>query len=228
MQSPFDIFGNAGGIFLLRIAALGAIPRQIGEMFLRRLAGRYRLVGIFIFEFVQRETAGVGDFGAAGDRFGTDGEERCHIFWRFEMALGIDGKPKARFGEGAFLADAGDDIGKRPAFRLMIEHIIEGDERRPMRDRRSSAKSRSGAAHRHEDDWWRRGRRGRVRLRASLARRNGESRHRGETAEAQSASARRLRRGCLRNLNGIRLSWPCGCLPTEAGRACHRQSRSVG
>src|ERR1700683_1207782 len=46
------------------------------------------------------------------------------------MPLCIDGEPEARLGDGAFLADAGDDIAKRPAFRHMIGNVVDGDERR--------------------------------------------------------------------------------------------------
>ena len=46
------------------------------------------------------------------------------------MALGIDGEPEARFRDGAFLADAGEHVGERPALRHVIVHVVDGDERR--------------------------------------------------------------------------------------------------
>jgi len=45
------------------------------------------------------------------------------------MTLGIGIEPEARFADGAFLADAGDDIGKRPPLGHVIMNVIEGDER---------------------------------------------------------------------------------------------------
>ena len=46
------------------------------------------------------------------------------------MAFGIDGEPQARFGQRAFLAHAGEHVGERPAFRRVIENVVDGDERR--------------------------------------------------------------------------------------------------
>jgi len=57
------------------------------------------------------------------------GEEPRHVIGRFEMAFGIHFQSEARFGKGAFLADAGEHIGKAAAFWRMIERIIDGDER---------------------------------------------------------------------------------------------------
>ena len=46
------------------------------------------------------------------------------------MPLGIDGEPKASLAESAFLAHAGEHIGKRQALRRMIENVVDGDQRR--------------------------------------------------------------------------------------------------
>ena len=97
-------------------------------MLLRRLAGRDGFVGVFIFEFIEREAAGLHDFEAARNRFRIGGEKPRHLVRRFEMTLGIDLEPEARFGKGAFLADAGEDIGEAAALRQMIERVIDGDE----------------------------------------------------------------------------------------------------
>ena len=45
------------------------------------------------------------------------------------MPLGIDRQPEAGFGDRAFLADAGEHVGKRPALRHVIEHVVDGNER---------------------------------------------------------------------------------------------------
>ena len=46
------------------------------------------------------------------------------------MPLGIDGKAQTRFGHGAFFADAGENVGKRPALRRVIGNLVDGDEGR--------------------------------------------------------------------------------------------------
>ena len=45
-----------------------ALPGQVFEMRVRGLARRHRLVGIFVFQLVEGESAGVGDLDAAGER----------------------------------------------------------------------------------------------------------------------------------------------------------------
>ena len=99
-------------------------------MLLRGLALRHRLVGIFVFQFAERKVAGIGDVDGAGDGIGKAGEQPRHLRRRFEMPLGIDGKPQARFGKRAFLADAGEHVGERPALRRVIGDVVDGDERR--------------------------------------------------------------------------------------------------
>ena len=99
-------------------------------MLLRGLARRHRLVGIFVFEFVEREAAGLGDLDRALDRVGKVRKQPRHLLRRLEMPLGIGREPEAGFGDGAFLADAGEDVGERPALRHVIMHIVDGDERR--------------------------------------------------------------------------------------------------
>ena len=57
-------------------------------------------------------------------------EQPRHFRRRLEVPFGIDGEPQAGFGEGAFFAHAGEHVGKRPALRGVIEHVVDGDERR--------------------------------------------------------------------------------------------------
>src|SRR5436190_411723 len=47
------------------------------------------------------------------------------------MALFIDREPKTRFGNGAFLADAGENVREWPALRRVVEHVVDGNEWRP-------------------------------------------------------------------------------------------------
>ena len=130
MKPLCDVVRNAFRIFVFRIAILRAGPGEIFEMLLRGFAFRHRLVGIFVFQLAEREIAGFGDLDGAGDGLGKIFEQPRHLRRGFQMAFGIDGKPQARFGNGAFLADAGEDVGERPALRRVIGDVVDGDERR--------------------------------------------------------------------------------------------------
>ena len=121
VEPSSDVVGNAVRISVLGIALLRARPGEIFEMLLGGLARRHRLVGIFVFELAEREAAGLGDLDGAGDRVGKAREQPRHLRGRLEMPLGIDREPEARFGDGAFLADAGEHVGERPALRDVIE-----------------------------------------------------------------------------------------------------------
>ena len=99
-------------------------------MLLRGLAFRHRLVGIFVFQFVERETAGFGDFDGAGDGIGKFGNSRAisagALRWR--SALTASRKPASAMVH--FSRTQVSDIGERPALRRVIEDVIDGDERR--------------------------------------------------------------------------------------------------
>ena len=58
-------------------------------MRLRRLAVRHRLVGIFVFQLVEGEAAGVGDLDGAVKRVFVAGEEPRHFLRRLQVPLGI-------------------------------------------------------------------------------------------------------------------------------------------
>ena len=70
--------GDQREFFLKRVAdlhrdAVGkapsrALPSQVFEMRLRRLVNRYRFVGIFVFQLVERKGAGIGDLDGAFQR----------------------------------------------------------------------------------------------------------------------------------------------------------------
>ena len=98
-------------------------------MLLGGLALRHRLVGIFVCQLAEREGAGLGDRQRAGDSVGKAGEQPRHFGRAFQMPLGIDGEPHARFGDGAFFAHAGENVEERPALRHVIENVIDRDQR---------------------------------------------------------------------------------------------------
>ncbi len=81
-------------------------------------------------KFAEREGAGFGDVNGAVDGLGKFGEQPRHLDRRFEMAFGIDRNTQTRLANGAFLTDAGEDIGQRPTLRSVIGNVIDGDQRR--------------------------------------------------------------------------------------------------
>ena len=128
----FDIGRNAFRISVLRITLLRSRPGEIFEMLLGGLAFRHRFVGIFVFEFAEREAAGFGDGEGTGDGVGKILEQPRHLRWGLEMPFGIDGEFQARLAQRAFLADAGEHVDERPAFREVIGDIVDRDERRVL------------------------------------------------------------------------------------------------
>ena len=97
-------------------------------MRLRRLAVGHRLVGIFVFQLVEGEGAGVGDLDGAGERIFVAGEQPRHLLRRFEMPLGIGFELQPSVMDRAFLADAGEHVLQGPAMGCVIEHGVGGDE----------------------------------------------------------------------------------------------------
>jgi hypothetical protein len=130
VQPLDDVWRNAVWKMLLGIAFRRARPGQVRKMLLGGLARRHRFVGIFVFQISKREVAGFGDLDRVLDCFRKSFEQPGHFLGRLDVALGIDGEPEARFGQRAFFAHAGEHVGERPALRRMIEHVIDGDERR--------------------------------------------------------------------------------------------------
>jgi hypothetical protein len=98
-------------------------------MLLGSLAGWHRLVGILVLQVAEREPAGFCDLYGAGDRIREGSEQARHFRGRLQMPLGVDCQPETRLGNGALLADAGDDVGEGAPLRRVVEHVIGGDQR---------------------------------------------------------------------------------------------------
>ena len=122
-QCVAHLFGNALGE-----APGRALPGQVFQMRLRCLAVRHRLVGIFVFQFVEGEGAGVGDLDAAAERVFMAFEQARHLLCRFDVPLGIGLQAQARVVDRAFLADAGEHVLQGAAMGRVIEHAAGGDE----------------------------------------------------------------------------------------------------
>ena len=94
--------------------------------------GGHRLVGVFVMKLREREGEALGDLDGALDRMLLAAKQLQHLLDRLEMTLAIDLEPEARFRDGAFFADAGQDILQHAPVGMVIEHVIGGDERCPV------------------------------------------------------------------------------------------------
>ena len=56
-------------------------------------------------------------------------EQARHFARRLQMAFGIGFQPFAGLFQGDMLADAGDDILQIPLVGMVIERVIDGDQR---------------------------------------------------------------------------------------------------
>jgi hypothetical protein len=63
------------------------------------------------------------------DRFRGFAKEPRHLGRGLEIALGIDGEPPPGPVDRQVLADAGEDVLQFPPVGMMIEHVVDGDER---------------------------------------------------------------------------------------------------
>ena len=118
VEAGADFFRHAGGKIDAR-----ALLHEIDEMGVRCLAGRNRLVGILVFELVERECAGLGDLDRAREGRLVSGEKPRHVGWRLEMALGVGREPQAGLADAHALADAGQHVLERASVRGVIEHV---------------------------------------------------------------------------------------------------------
>jgi hypothetical protein len=99
------------------------------ERVLRRRKAGAHFIGIFVAQFVQREGQRPIERRCFRDRFRRIAEEPCHLGGRLEIALGIDGKPPSGLIDRQVLADAGQHILQFPPVGVVIEHVVDGNER---------------------------------------------------------------------------------------------------
>ncbi len=107
--------------------AAGALPGELGEVLSGGLIGRAELFGIFVAEFVEAEGAAVGDFDGSRDGVGMCGEQSGHLLGRFEVALAVGKEALAGVGDGALLANAGEDVLEEAALGDVIVNVVGGD-----------------------------------------------------------------------------------------------------
>jgi hypothetical protein len=105
------------------------------ERVLRRRKARAPLVGIFVTQFIEREgECGIERRGLL-NRFRRVAEQARHLGGRLEIAFGIGGESPARPVDGQVLADTGEHVLQLPPVGMMIEHVVDGDERHAGRAR---------------------------------------------------------------------------------------------
>ena len=109
------------------IAVRGALPGQAFQRLLRGQAGDMDLVRVLVAQFVQRETATIGDLHGAFDGAGMAGEQAGHFLGRFEVTVGGVVAIVADLIDGAALADAGQHVGEHVPAGRVIQHIAGGD-----------------------------------------------------------------------------------------------------
>ncbi len=149
----FYFLWNAAGIAFRR-----ALPGMGGEGFMRRGVGRVRLVGIFVSQFIEGKPAPGGNFKGPRHRVFIALVEALNFGPALEMAFRIGAEAIARLGDPAFLADAGEHILQRLAFRRVIEAVADAHQRRayllrkprkPRQTARVSAVEQQGRAEKH-------------------------------------------------------------------------------
>ena len=111
-------------------APVGALPGELFQIRLRCLAGRRRLVGVFVDELVEIERARRGDLQRARERFLVAAEQARHLQRPLEMPLGVGFQLEAGLADGRLLAHAGEHVLQRAAVRRVVEHVAGSDERR--------------------------------------------------------------------------------------------------
>ncbi len=113
----------------LRVAFRRALPGKVDERVLGRGKAFAHFVGIFVRQLIEREGEPGVERQRLLDRLRCVAEEACHLGGRFEKSLGIDGEPAAGLVDRQVLADAGDHVLQCPPVGVVIEHVIDGDQR---------------------------------------------------------------------------------------------------
>ena len=87
------------------------------------------LVRILVSKLIEPEPAAPRDLSRARDCGTMQPKEPRHLRRRFQVPLSVRFQPQARLGDGAALADAGDDVLQRSTAWYVIEHVVGGDQR---------------------------------------------------------------------------------------------------
>ena len=127
-----ELLTQSGAQRVINLAAetgLHTRPGQVFQMLLRGLARRHRLVGILIFELIERKRDAGGKPHGLRDRLRRVAKQPRHFICGLEMAFGIGLNALADRLDGRLLADAGEDILQGAARRMMVKHLIGRQQR---------------------------------------------------------------------------------------------------
>ncbi len=113
-------------------------------MLLRGLARRHRLVGILIFELVERKRNAPGKAHGFRNRVRNIAKQPRHFAPRFQVTLGIGFEPPADGVDGGFFADARQHVLQRTAGGMVVQHLV-GREQRHLGGKRDAMQTRQPA-----------------------------------------------------------------------------------
>ncbi len=105
------------------------LPGQIFQMTLRGLARWHRLVGILVFELIQRKRDAASKPHGFRDRLRHIAKQAHHFIRGLEIAFRICFKTLANGIDGHFLANAGENILQRAARGMVIQHLVGRQQR---------------------------------------------------------------------------------------------------
>ena len=106
-----------------------ALPGQIFQMTLRGLARRHRLVGILVFQLIERERNAAGKPHGFRDRLRHIAKQPRHFIRRLEIALRIGFKTLADGIDSRLLANAGQNVLQGTARGMVIQHLVGRQQR---------------------------------------------------------------------------------------------------
>jgi hypothetical protein len=120
-----DPLGNA-----VRIAFAYTDPGQPHQLLLRRTFRAGHLVGVFVFQLIERERTALGDLKRTHEGVGPAAEQARHLLRAFQVPFGIGFQAEAGFLDGAMLADASNQVEQRLAPGFVHTYIVGRDQGR--------------------------------------------------------------------------------------------------
>ena len=110
-------------------AAIEAAPRFLADPRFQRMPFRHREVGQVIGAERELQVAALGQFHRVFERFGNVGEQRRHLFRRFQVLLGAEFARSARIVEHAAGGDAHARLVRTEIVAFEEAHVVRGDQR---------------------------------------------------------------------------------------------------
>ncbi len=112
-----------------RITLVCAFKGEAAQPADGRVAVREAFGRVAVDDLVEAEGALAGDLHGSGEQLGRIGVAATHLLRRCERVFGICLEPVARLVDGAIVAYAGEHVLQRPPGRIVVENLLEGDER---------------------------------------------------------------------------------------------------